>query len=71
MLLLATCDFILYLKKQVILTKNVEFMPLYLSVFSFLASTFWMAYGLLCHDLFLAVCLSSSYICCETTTSIS
>ncbi|KAK6936719.1 SWEET sugar transporter [Dillenia turbinata] len=41
--------------KQVIQTKSVEFMPFYLSFFSFLASSLWMAQGLLSHDLFLAV----------------
>ncbi|PIN27140.1 Multitransmembrane protein [Handroanthus impetiginosus] len=40
--------------KQVIQTKSVEYMPFYLSFFSFLASSLWMAYGLLSHDLFLA-----------------
>ncbi|GMY07404.1 bidirectional sugar transporter SWEET3 [Fagus crenata] len=40
--------------KQVILTKSVEFMPFYLSLFTFLSSSFWMAYGLLSHDLLLA-----------------
>ncbi|KAJ6764833.1 RAG1-ACTIVATING PROTEIN 1 [Salix koriyanagi] len=40
--------------KKVIKTKSVEFMPFYLSFFSFLASSIWMAYGLLSHDLFLA-----------------
>ncbi|KAF3432868.1 hypothetical protein FNV43_RR23970 [Rhamnella rubrinervis] len=43
----------LIIVKQVILTKSVEFMPFYLSLFSFLSSSFWMAYGLASHDLFL------------------
>ncbi|KAA8533641.1 hypothetical protein F0562_030925 [Nyssa sinensis] len=42
------------LQKRVIKTKSVEYMPFYLSFFSFLASSLWMAYGLLSHDLFLA-----------------
>ncbi|KAH6760520.1 Nodulin MtN3 family protein [Perilla frutescens var. hirtella] len=44
----------LVVMKKVIQTKSVEFMPFYLSLFSFLASSLWMAYGLLSHDLFLA-----------------
>ncbi|KAF9605730.1 hypothetical protein IFM89_018126 [Coptis chinensis] len=39
--------------KQVIQTKSVEFMPFYLSFFSFLTSALWMAYGLLSNDLLL------------------
>lgn len=46
------------LQKQVIVTKSVEFMPFYLSFFSFLNSSLWMAYGLLSHDLFIAVCIT-------------
>ncbi|KAK9994705.1 hypothetical protein SO802_024408 [Lithocarpus litseifolius] len=44
----------LVVMKQVIVTKSVEFMPFYLSLFSFLASSFWMAYGLVSNELFLA-----------------
>ncbi|KAJ8452715.1 hypothetical protein Cgig2_005051 [Carnegiea gigantea] len=40
--------------KKVIKTKSVGYMPFSLSLFSFLASSLWMAYGLLSHDLFLA-----------------
>ncbi|XP_010521381.1 PREDICTED: bidirectional sugar transporter SWEET3 [Tarenaya hassleriana] len=40
--------------KKVIETESVEYMPFHLSFFSFLASSLWMAYGLLSHDLFLA-----------------
>ncbi|XP_043709934.1 bidirectional sugar transporter SWEET3b-like [Telopea speciosissima] len=39
--------------KKVFKTKSVEFMPFYLSLFSFLASSLWMVYGLLSHDIFL------------------
>ncbi|XP_043700460.1 bidirectional sugar transporter SWEET3b-like [Telopea speciosissima] len=41
--------------KQVIQTKSVEFMPFYLSLFSFLNSSCWGPYGLLGHDLFIAL----------------
>ncbi|XP_019200209.1 PREDICTED: bidirectional sugar transporter SWEET3-like isoform X1 [Ipomoea nil] len=40
--------------KRVIRTKSVEYVPFYLSFFSFLTSSLWMAYGLLSHDLVLA-----------------
>lgn len=36
--------------KQVIRTKSVQFMPFYLSLFSFLASLIWMIYGILGRD---------------------
>ncbi|KAK1415209.1 hypothetical protein QVD17_30982 [Tagetes erecta] len=41
----------LVVMKKVIQTKSVEFMPFTLSLFSFLASSLWMAYGLLGRDL--------------------
>ncbi|KAJ9139784.1 hypothetical protein P3X46_030487 [Hevea brasiliensis] len=44
----------LVVMKQVIQTKSVEFMPFYLSFFSFLASSLWLAYGLFSRDIFLA-----------------
>ncbi|BAB08422.1 MtN3 protein-like [Arabidopsis thaliana] len=44
----------LVVMKKVIETRSVEYMPFYLSFFSFLASSLWLAYGLLSHDLFLA-----------------
>ncbi|KAJ8616240.1 hypothetical protein MRB53_035612 [Persea americana] len=40
--------------KRVIQTKSVEFMPFYLSFFSFLACLLWMTHGLLAHDILLA-----------------
>nr|UJT76394.1 bidirectional sugar transporter SWEET3b [Hemerocallis fulva] len=40
--------------RLVIKTKSVEFMPFYLSFFSFLASSLWMLYGLLGQELFIA-----------------
>ncbi|XP_042483536.1 bidirectional sugar transporter SWEET3b-like [Macadamia integrifolia] len=41
--------------KQVVQTKSVEFMPFYLSLFSLLNSSLWGPYGLLGHDLFIAI----------------
>lgn len=40
--------------KQVLQTKSVEFMPFYLSLFSFITSLLWLLYGLLSHDFILA-----------------
>ncbi|KAJ1394591.1 SWEET sugar transporter [Sesbania bispinosa] len=40
--------------KQVIQTKSVEFMPLPLSLCSFLASLLWLTYGILIRDIFVA-----------------
>ncbi|KAF9597000.1 hypothetical protein IFM89_014714, partial [Coptis chinensis] len=40
--------------KRVLETKSVEFMPLNLSLFSFLTTSAWMAYGLLSYDVLLA-----------------
>ncbi|KAF0924577.1 hypothetical protein E2562_010211 [Oryza meyeriana var. granulata] len=47
--------------KQVIRTKSVEFMPVYLSLFTFLTSLTWMAYGVLGRDPFIAApnCIGS------------
>nr|CAB3459818.1 unnamed protein product [Digitaria exilis] len=36
--------------KQVMRTRSVEFMPFYLSLFSFLTSLIWMVYGILGRD---------------------
>ncbi|KAK9088397.1 hypothetical protein Scep_027479 [Stephania cephalantha] len=41
------------MKERVIQTRSVEFMPFSLSLFSFLASSLWTAYGLLSNDLLL------------------
>ncbi|KAK9107282.1 hypothetical protein Syun_023293 [Stephania yunnanensis] len=41
------------MQKRVIQIKSVEFMPFSLSLFSFLASSLWTAYGLLNNDLLL------------------
>ncbi|XP_042519334.1 bidirectional sugar transporter SWEET3a-like isoform X2 [Macadamia integrifolia] len=40
--------------KQVVQTKSVEFMPFYLSLFSFLNSSLWGPYGVLGRDPFIA-----------------
>ncbi|XP_071732618.1 bidirectional sugar transporter SWEET3 [Rutidosis leptorrhynchoides] len=44
----------LVVMKKVIQTKSVEYMPFSLSLFSFIASALWMAYGLLGRDLIIA-----------------
>lgn len=44
----------LVVMQQVIRTKSVESMPLYLSLFSFLSSSLWLAYGTLSRDIFVA-----------------
>ena len=63
------------MQKKVIETKSVEYMPFYLSFFSFLASSLWLAYGLLSHDLFLAVRFSSyhslSLVCFLNLTKLN
>jgi solute carrier family 50 protein (sugar transporter) len=45
----------LVVMKLVIKTKSVEFMPFYLSFFSFFNSFFWMTYGALGRDIFIAI----------------
>ncbi|KAK9748858.1 hypothetical protein RND81_02G085700 [Saponaria officinalis] len=44
--------------RLVIKTKSVEYMPFLLSLFSFLCGTSWLVFGLLGHDLFVAVSAS-------------
>ncbi|KAH9308814.1 hypothetical protein KI387_036725, partial [Taxus chinensis] len=44
----------LLVMKLVIKSKSVEFMPFYLSFFSFVTSSLWMAYGVLSRDVLLA-----------------
>jgi uncharacterized protein with PQ loop repeat len=53
--------FVIELQRQVMKTKSVEYMPFYLSFFSFAASTLWLLYGLLGRDLFLAVLQLSTH----------
>ncbi|KAM7463708.1 hypothetical protein LguiA_031829 [Lonicera macranthoides] len=42
--------------RTVIKTKSVEFMPFYLSLFTFLASGLWLLYGMASREYFVAVC---------------
>jgi uncharacterized protein with PQ loop repeat len=51
----------LQLQKQVIRTKSVQFMPFYLSLFSFLASLIWMIYGILGRDPYITVSMQSVF----------
>ncbi|KAG2623852.1 hypothetical protein PVAP13_3KG084100 [Panicum virgatum] len=44
--------------KQVVRTRSVEFMPFYLSLFSFLTSLIWMVYGLLGRDPYITASFS-------------
>ncbi|KAG2615708.1 hypothetical protein PVAP13_3NG041880 [Panicum virgatum] len=49
--------------KRVVRTRSVEFMPFYLSLFSFLTSLIWMVYGLLGRDPYIT---SPSCVGCAT-----
>ena len=48
-------DFAWFFQKLVIKTKSVEFMPLSLSLASFLNGVCWTAYALIRFDLFITV----------------
>ena len=54
-----------YIQKQVIQTKSVEFMPsFYFSLFAFLGSLLWLAYGAISRDIIIMVIylVLSSYV---------